>query len=441
MENKEGLKKTFGIMTAMTMVVGTVIGSGVFFKPQVIYTETGGEPGLGILAWIITGLASIAAALTFAEIAILIPKTGGMVAYLSEVFGEKIGYLSGWMQTVLALPAMGAGLAVIFADQVSLLTGRNLTIPVAILVIIIIMLLNCMGSKVGGGVQIVFTICKLVPLILIMIFGFVKGSGENSIFTPMVADGLSPIAVLGTLMVAILFAFEGWTSVGTIAGEMKNPGRDLPRAIVGGVSVITAVYFIINLSYLWVLPADQLAATAAPATAVAKHIFGEKGGTLITVGIMISCFGTCNGYIMSGSRVAYAMAQSKKLPFSNVFLKLNKEKAPANATILIGVLACLFSLTGQYNLLTDLGVFASWIFYTLTFIAVMVYRKQKPNIERSYKVPLYPIIPILAIASGVFVIVNQLVNATLISLGSIIITLIGLPVYIYMDKKQKKNLN
>lgn len=441
MENKEGMKKTFGIMTAMTMVVGTVIGSGVFFKPQVIYSQTGGEPGLGMLAWIITGLASVAAALTFAEIAILIPKTGGMVAYLSEVFGDKIGYLAGWMQIVLALPAMGAGLAVIFADQVSLLTGRNLTIPVAILTIIIIMLLNCMRSKVGGGVQIIFTICKLIPLILIIIFGFAKGSGNNSIFTPMVADGLNPIAVLGTLMVAILFAFEGWTAVGTIAGEMKNPRKDLPIAIVGGVSVITAVYFIINLAYLWVLPADQLAATAAPATAVAKYIFGDKGGTLITVGIMISCFGTCNGYIMSGSRVAYAMAEGGKLPFSKVFLKLNKEKSPANATILIGVLSCLFALTGQYNLLTDLGVFASWIFYTLTFIAVMVYRKQKPNLERTYKIPLYPIVPILAIASGIFVIINQLTNSTLISLGSIVVTLIGLPVYIYIDKKEKKNLN
>ena len=435
MENSKAMKKSFGIMTALTMVVGTVIGSGVFFKPQAIYSATGGAPGLGMVAWIITGLVSIAAALTFAEIAILIPKTGGMVAYLSEVFGEKVGYLAGWMQMILALPAMSAGLAVIFAEQVSLLTGRDVTVPLAILVILAIVILNCISSRVGGGVQIVFTICKLVPLILIIVFGFIKGSSQNPVFSPMVGDGLSPIAVLGTLMVAILFAFEGWTNVGTIAGEMKNPGRDLPMAIVGGVSVITAIYFIINLAYLWVLPADELAATAAPATAVARAIFGDIGGTLITIGIMISCFGTCNGFLMSGSRVTYAMAEGGKLPWGTRLSKLNKAKTPANSIIFTGVISCLFALTGKYNLLTDLGVFSSWIFYTLTFIAVIAYRKQKPDLERSYKVPLYPVIPILAIASGLFVIANQLATSTLYSLGSIAITLVGLPVYLIMNSK------
>ncbi len=437
MERDKVLKKNFGIMTALTMVVGTVIGSGVFFKPQAVYSATGGAPGLGMIAWIVTGLASIAAALTFAEIAILIPKTGGMVAYLSEVFGEKVGYLAGWMQMILALPAMSAGLAVIFADQVSLLTGRNVTVPVAMLVILAIVILNCIGSNVGGGVQIIFTICKLVPLILIMVFGFVKGTGSNPVFNPIVGDGLSPVTVLGTLMVAILFAFEGWTNVGTIAGEMKNPGRDLPIAIVGGVSVITAVYFVVNLAYLWVLPAGELAATAAPATAVARVIFGDMGGTLITVGIMISCFGTCNGFLLSGSRVTYAMAENGKLPGSGVLSKLNKANAPANSIIFTGILSCLFALTGQYNLLTDLGVFSSWIFYTLTFVAVMVYRKQKPALERSYKVPLYPIVPILAIASGLFVVINQLSTATMLSLGSIAITLVGLPIYFIMNWKTK----
>lgn len=439
MENKQVMKKTFGIMTAITMVVGTVIGSGIFFKPQAIYTATGGKPGLGMIAWLITGLVSIAAALTFAEIAILIPKTGGMVEYLSEVFGEKVGYLAGWMQVVLALPAMAAGLAVIFADQVTLLTGNNVTIPVAIFVLIFVVILNCMSSKVGGGVQVVFTICKLVPLVLIIVFGFIKGSGTNTVFNPMVGEGLSTITVLGTLMVAILFAFEGWTNVGAIAGEMKNPGRDLPIAIVGGVSVITAIYFIINLAYLWVIPADQLAATSAPATLVARHIFGDFGSILITIGIMISCFGTCNGFLMSGSRVTYAMAEGGKLPFFKFLSKLNKIQAPANSIIFTGALSCIFALTGQYNLLTDLGVFSSWIFYTLTFVAVIVYRKQRPDIKRSYKVPLYPIIPILAIISGIFVVLNQFITATMLSLGSVIITLIGLPVYIYMNKKHMSN--
>ena len=231
MEEKKGLKKNLGVATAMAIVVGCVIGSGVFFKPQAIYTATGGAPGLGMIAWIITGLASIAAALTFAEVAIMIPKTGGMVAYLEEIYNPVVGFLAGWVQTILFYPAMTSALAVVCAQQAALFIGDGFTVPLAIGIIILIIFLNSLGSKVGGSVQIIFTVCKLIPLILLMIFGFVKGGGANPIFTPMVGDGLSPAVVLGQLMVAILFAFEGWTNVGAIAGEMKNPGRDHGRLL------------------------------------------------------------------------------------------------------------------------------------------------------------------------------------------------------------------
>ncbi|MEF9840569.1 MAG: amino acid permease, partial [Lachnospiraceae bacterium] len=305
MEQNQGLKKNLGVSTAMATVVGCVIGSGVFFKPQAIYEATGGAAGLGMIAWIITGLASIAAALTFAEVAIMIPKTGGMVAYLEEMYNPLVGFLAGWVQTLLFYPAMISALAVVCAEQASLFIGEGFTVPLAIGIIILIIFLNNLGSKVGGGVQIIFTVCKLVPLILLMIFGFLRGGGGNPIFTPLVADGLNPAVILGQLMVAVLFAFEGWTNVGAIAGEMKNPGKDLPIAIVGGVSVIMAVYFVINIAYLWVLPASELATLTAPASAVALKIFGDMGGKIISVGIMISVFGACNGFVMSGSRVAY----------------------------------------------------------------------------------------------------------------------------------------
>ncbi len=173
----------------MAIVVGCVIGSGVFFKPQAIYTATGGAPGLGMIAWIITGLASIAAALTFAEVAIMIPKTGGMVAYLEEIYNPVVGFLAGWVQTILFYPAMTSALAVVCAQQAALFIGDGFTVPLAIGIIILIIFLNSLGSKVGGSVQIIFTVCKLIPLILLMIFGFIKGGGANPIFTPMVGDG------------------------------------------------------------------------------------------------------------------------------------------------------------------------------------------------------------------------------------------------------------
>ena len=259
---------------------------------------------------------------------------------------------------------------------------------------------------------------------------------------PATGAQLSTGAVLGQTLIAVLFAFEGWTNVGAIAGEMKNPGRDLPRAIVGGVSIIMAVYFIINMAYLWVIPADELMNYQSPAAEVAMRIFGPVGGTLVKVGIIISVIGAANGFLLSGSRVAYYLGETQSIPFSGAFAKLNKNSVPTNSIILVGFLGCLYSITQQFDMLTDLAVFSCWIFYTLTFACVMTLRRKQPNLDRKYKVPLYPVIPILAIVSGLYVMVSQLflsgTKATLLSLGSIAVTLIGLPIYILTRKHYAK---
>ena len=442
MENNTQLKKSLGVSAAMALVVGCVIGAGVFVKPYAIYQATGGAPGMGMLAWIIGGLASILGALTFAEVAVMIPKTGGMVAYLGDVFNEKIGFLAGWMQTVIFYPAFLAGYGVTVGEQLATYIGPQFQLPIAIALIIVLVAVNTLGSKTAGNIQVVSTVCKLIPLFLLMIFGFILGSGENPIFTPMVSEDKQIGAVLGSTLLAVLFAFEGWTNVGAIAGEMKNPGKDMPLAIVGGVSIIMAVYFVINMAYLWVLPASEMMNLSAPASAVAMKLFGPVGGTIVTVGIIISVIGAANGFLMSGSRVAYHLADTKTLPGSKYLAKLNSKQVPTNSIILIGFLACVYSLIGQFNLLTDLAVFSCWIFYTLTFMCVIRLRKTQPNAERKYKVPLYPIIPILAIISGLYVTVSQLflsgTKATIMSLCSIGITLLGLPVYLLVKKKASK---
>ena len=437
---EQQLKKELGVATATSIVVGCVIGAGVFFKPYAIYQATGGAPGMGILAWIIGGLISIFAALTFAEVAVLIPRTGGMVTYLSEVYNEKIGFLAGWMQVVIFYPAYLAGYGVKVGSELSEYVGSQFALPIAIAVIAVLVLLNTRGSKSAGGMQVVSTACKLIPLALLMVFGFIKGSGGNPVFTPLVAEGKSAGGVMGTTLLAVLFAFEGWTNVGTIAGEMKNPGKDLPRAIVGGVSIIMAVYLVINLAYLRVIPANELMNLESPAAAVATKLFGQSGGTLIKVGIIISVIGAGNGFLMSGSRVAYQLAVQNTLPGSKSLASLNNRQVPANSIYLIGVLACLYSLSGEFDLLTDLGTFACWIFYTLTFCCVIRLRKTHPEWERKYKVPGYPVIPALAILSGVYVMISQLFMAgqrgLIMSLCSIAITLIGLPVYLLVKRKK-----
>lgn len=442
MAEKRNLKKELGALSATSVVVGCVIGAGVFFKPYAIYQATGGAPGMGMLAWIIGGLASIFAALTFAEVAVLIPKTGGMVAYLSEVFGEKIGFLAGWMQVIIFYPAFLAGYGVKVGEELGEYVGAQFELPIAMAVIIIMVALNTLGSKTTGRIQVVSTVCKLIPLFLLMVFGFILGSGDNAIFTPLVAEGKNAGAVLGSTLLAVLFAFEGWTNVGAIAGEMKNPGRDLPRAIIGGVSIIMAVYFVINMAYLWVLPADEMMNLESPASAVAMQIFGPTGGLLIKVGIIISVIGAANGFLMSGSRVAYQLGQQGAMPASPALGRLNANSVPANSVILVGVLACIYSISGQFDMLTNLAVFSCWIFYTLTFVCVIRLRQTHPELERKYKVPLYPVVPILAILSGLYVIVSQLVlsgwSTTLLSIGSIVITLIGLPVYMFAKKRYAK---
>ena len=438
MEKKQ-LQKNLGAAAALSTVVGMVIGGGVFFKPQAVYEITGGGPGLGMIAWVLAGIMTITAGLTAAEVSAAIPKTGGMMVYIEEIYGKKLGFLTGWMQSVLFFPATIAAISVMFGQQAAILLGNeSLVIPMTVGVILLIGVLNTFGSKTSGAIQTVSTVCKLIPLVLIIVFGFIKGSGDNPIMNPLVAEGIRPMGVIGQLLVAILFAYDGWINVGALAGEMKNPGKDLPKAIIGGLSIVMAINVVINLAYLWVLPASELAQYASPESIVAEKIFGPVGGKLINVGILVSVFGCLNGYLLTGPRIPYTLANQKLLPAT--FGKLNKNGVPANATLFMVVLSVIYALSGQFNLLSDLSMFAIWAFYTLTFIGVIKLRKTQPDLERPYKVPFYPVIPIISICSGLFVVIDQLflagMKSSMISLGGVIVTLIGLPVYTVMTKKK-----
>lgn len=442
------LEKNLGLAAALSTVIGMVIGGGVFFKPQAVYTLTGGAPGLGIISWVLAGILTICAGLTAAEVSAAIPKTGGMMVYIEEVYGKKLGMLTGWMQSALFFPATIAALAVMFSDQTILLLGLNssLKMPITIGTILVIAILNTLGSKTSGVIQTISTIGKLVPLAIIILFGFIKGNGNNPIITPIVAENISPMSVIGQVLIAILFAYDGWINVGAIAGEMKDPGKDLPKAIVGGLSATMAVYLIINIAYLWVLPASELASVSNPAAAVATKLFGNVGGKIVTAGILISVFGCINGYLLTGPRVLFTLGQRKFIPGYKFIGTLNKNKVPANAILITAILGCLYALSGQFNLLTDLTMFAVWAFYVLTFLGVIILRKKQADLHRPYRVPLYPVVPCIAIAGGLFVVLNQLLFAgminTIISLIGVVVTLIGLPLYNIAQKQvTKENSN
>ena len=441
----KGLQKTLGLAAALSTVVGMVIGSGVFFKPQAVFGATV-APGLGMIAWVIGGILTVCGGLTAAELAAAIPRTGGMMTYIEEAYGDVWGFLTGWMQTVLFFPGTIAALAVIFATQVVVLLGmdvdRSFTtiIILAIITILFLSFLNTLGSKTAGGIQTVATAAKLIPLVMIIIFGFVNGNGSvDTRLFPITDPGVNTGTALGSALIATLFAYDGWINVGSIAGEMKNPAKDLPKAIVGGLTVVMAVYILINIAYLWVLPASELAATATPAAKVATAIFGQTGGTVITVGILISVFGALNGYTLTAGRVPYKLAVEGSFPGYKSLSKLSGSNVPANSIWFIAVLSCIYALSGQFNLLTDLTVFIVWIFYIMTFIGVTILRKKRPDLHRPYKVPLYPIVPLIAIIGGAYVVINTLLTQTTYAIAGLVVTAIGWPVYSTMKKKIRES--
>lgn len=435
----QGLKKDIGFFTALTLVIGTVIGSGVFFKPEAVYSATG-TASLGLLAWVLGGVITICGGLTAAELSASIPRTGGMVVYMKRTYGEMWAFLLGWALTIIYFPANIAALAIIFGTQVANLFGTsdaNIA-PIAIAAAAFIIIMNFLGAKMGGMIQSISTVCKLIPLALVIIFGLLHDGDVAFRLIPISIEDHPFLTSLGSGLVATMFAYDGWIHVGNIAGEMKNPKRDLPKAIVIGLSIVMAVYLLVNIAYLMVMPAAALAATSTPGSDVASLIFGATGGKLITIGILISVFGTINGYTMTGMRVPYALAIENKLPFSGWISKLTeKTGAPANAGIVIGIISVIMIFSGQFNQLTDLLVFVIWIFYTMTFVAVIILRKREPDLKRPYLVPFYPIIPGIAIIGGFYIVLNTLITQPLNASLGLLLTLIGLPVYYFRKHKHK----
>lgn len=440
--SQQQLKKDIGFFAALTTVIGTVIGAGVFFKPTALYGVTG-TASLGLLAWVIGGILTVCAGLTAAELSAAIPETGGMMAYLKRTYGNLTAFLLGWAQTVIYFPANIAALAIIFGTQTVSLFGLNvnehklLIIAIAIITATFVTLMNFLGAKAAGGIQMASTICKLVPLALIIIFGLLHKSDVTFQLFPIEAGpNKSMISALGSGLLATMFAYDGWIHVGNIAGEMKNPKKDLPKAIVLGLSTVMVVYLLINVAFLMVMSATSLAGTDTPASQVATILFGAMGGKLVTIGILISVFGTINGYIMTGMRIPYAMAIENKLPFSKWFATLSKNsRVPYNSGLFMLFISIIMMAVGGFNTLTDMLVFVIWIFYTMTFLAVFILRKREPELVRPYKVPLYPFIPLVAIIGGLFIVINTLFTQPLLALCGIGLTALGLPIYYTMRKK------
>ncbi|AOO76251.1 amino acid permease [Latilactobacillus curvatus] len=437
---KQVLNQTIGFTAALATVMGTVIGAGVFFKADPV-THATGSTGLTMLAWLVGGLITICAGLTAAELAAAIPETGGMMRYIDHTYGSLAAFLLGWAETTVYFPANIAALSIVFATQcINLFSwSAHWQIPIAIIVGLSLTILNFFGSRVGGLFQSFTTVFKLIPLAIIIVFGLIH-PGSNavhvSLFDVTRSNGSgSFLSALGSGVLATLFAYDGWIHVGNIAGELKHPERDLPRSILIGLTGTMVVYLLVSAVFVLVLPINQIAGNPNAASEVARVLFGGVGGKIITIGILISVYGGINGYTMTGMRIPYAMALENRLPFSRQLRSLSKTGAPVVSGLVQISIAIVMMFMGGFNTLTDMLVVVIWIFYILTFIAVFILRKREPELNRPYRTLGYPVIPVIAILGGIFIVVNTLFTQTMLTLIGIGITLLGLPFYYYLKNK------
>ncbi|MEX1550862.1 APC family permease [Enterococcus sp. C50] len=432
------LKREINLFGALATVMGTVIGAGVFFKTASVTASTQ-SPSLTLFVWLLGGLLTICAGLTVAELATAIPETGGAVKYIEAAYGKLPSFLLGWAQSLIYFPANIAALSIIFATQLTNLfqLSTDYLVLIAAVTALSVTGLNLLGTKVGATVQSATLIIKLIPIAVIVVWGLmVPESGTVQLFPIEAGKDVSFMEGLSSALLATLFAYDGWLGVGAIAGEMKKPEKDLPKAIILGLSFVTVVYLLINFVFLKTLPIEGIAGNLNAASDASAVIFGSFGGKLVTIGILISVYGALNGYTLTGIRVPYAMALENELPFSNQLTKLSKKfTVPYVPAMFQLVIACIMMTMGSFDFLTDMLIFVMWLFSLLIFIAVFVLRKKAPEMNRPYNVPLYPVIPLIAIIGAIFILGMTILTQTSLAMIGIGVTLLGIPVYLYKNKK------
>ena len=426
-ENNE-LRRSLGFGSAISIVIGTIIGSGIFFK-QASILDSAGSSTMAIAAWIFGGVITLTAGLTIAEIGAQMPYTGGLYVYVENLYGRICGFLAGWMQVIVYGPAIIASVAGFMSIMITNLFGIDAKwrIPVALITIIAIGLMNFLENNVAAAFSVITTIGKMIPIAAIIIFGLFWGHQD--------ALGQTVSAVLATL-----FGYDGWILIANLGGEMKNPQKLLPKAIILGISSVLVIYTLITIGIFRFIPANMIHSLGENTTSyLATKAFGEIGGKLLSIGIIISMMGTLNGKIITFPRIVYAMARRGDLPFSRLLSYVTpKGKSPIIATVFIIILATIMMLFFDPDHLSDLCVFTIYCFYLMTFFGIFILRKK--NNKRPFSTPLYPLVPIVAIAGGLFVLISELFNDPAGVLLFVSIVVIGLPVLYVVKRMDSKRL-
>lgn len=449
-----GLKRDLGVWSAAAIVVGTVIGSGIFLVPHDMIRQVG-SPSMVFAVWVFGGLLSLFGALTYAELSSAMPEAGGEYVYLREAYGPMWGYLYGWTQMWVAKSGSIASMATAFflylanfqptLDKVAYVAPLNIGpgwAPLEIrygqlLAMAVIMLLaavNYAGVKFGGGVQVVVTAAKigLIAAIILIGLGGGSGSGANLSSSIPVAGGA---AGFFAALVGALWAYDGWNNVSMVSSEIRNPQRSLPRALIAGTLGVIVIYVLTNLAYFYVLPAQDVASSERVAANMMGRIFAGGGAAAVSVAAMVSIFAALNGSMLAGARVPYAMARDG-LFFKPVGRVHPRFGTPGVSILLLSAWAALLVLTGQFRNLYTYVIFASWLLYGMTAAAVIVLRHKRPDLHRPYRTLWYPVVPVLFLLGAAAVIFFTLRESPRESLLGLCAIFAGLPFYFHWRRRQ-----
>lgn len=440
------LRRELGVWGAASIVVGTVIGSGIFLVPRKMLLETGSVE-LVFAVWICGGLLSMAGALTYAELATMMPEAGGEYNYLRAAYGPFWGFLYGWTQMWVAksgsIATLATGFFYYLANFRPELEATLFRIPVplgagggplevssgqllAMGVILALGWLNWFGIRVGGRVQVAVTACKLLLIGWIIAAGL---GGDAAQASAPIAQARGGVAGFFAALVAALWAYDGWNNLSMVASEVKAPQRNLPRALIFGTAVVMAVYLLTNYAYFRVLSPGEAASSDRIAAVMMQRVLGGWGADLVSVAAMISIFAALNGSILSGSRVPYALARDGCFfrPFGAVH---EKHATPGFSILALSAWSAVLVLSGRYDQLVTLVIFPSWILYGMSTAAVIVLRRKMPAAERPYRTLGYPVIPVLFVMVAAFLTVQTLLHSARESLLGLGLILCGLPFYL-----------
>lgn len=456
-KTSDGLVRGLTVTAATMLVAGSMIGSGVFRKPSIM-AEQLMSPELVLLAWIVAGVFTLIGALTNAEIAGMIDSTGGQYKYFKTMYGDFIAFIYGWSILAVIQTGSQASIAVVFSEYLGYfikypqfseevqkfsiyvpLVGNIYplqdfgTKAVAIICLLFITGINYVGVIFGGGVQTFITIIKIGSIFLLALIAFLFGNGSISNLTTdaiPIHNEYNVLTMFGLALAGAFWAYDGWNNVTFVAGEVKNPKRNVPRALAFGTLIVMGVYLIINVAYMYVLPIDKIAKSPLVGATLAETIFGPIGGSIISIAIIISTFGAVNGSILATARVHFAMARDGMF-FKSLGKSHPKFSTPGISLIVQGIWSSILTLTGTFDTISDYVIFASWLFYGLGAFGVFILRRKMPDTHRPYKVIGYPYLPAIFVIFSILFVGNTIYSDTSNAMMGLILISLGIPFYFY----------